>query len=249
MAITEVRSIEWEPPAVAMSLVRADGGPIRVLIVDADQLSAELISLALRRQGWVVSRATDGSAARRMVRHDPPDLVVLEVDLPDSDGLTVMHGLRESCPSLPVMLMSAQCAVEDRVGGLTEGGDDYVTKPYHLEEVVLRLRGLAKRSGIGIEPGLITVGDLVLNEHSHEYSRGGTSEPLTATEYQILRMLVLNARRVVSKSEILREVWGCDFGGSVNNVEIYISYLRKKIDTGRTPMIHTVRGCGYLLKP
>jgi two-component system OmpR family response regulator len=249
MSSSGTRSIELSPPSAPMALIRPDGGPIRVMVVDDDRLSAELISLALRREGWTVSFATDGAAARRVIRQDLPDLVVLEVELPGTDGLAVIHGLREICPSVPVMLMSKRCAVEDRVNGLSQGGDDYVTKPYHIEEVVLRLRALAKRSGIGIEPGLITVGNLVLNEHSHEFARGGGSEPLTATEYKILRLLMLNARRIVSKSQILQEVWGCDFGGSVNNVEIYISYLRKKIDNGRAPMIHTVRGCGYILKP
>jgi two-component system OmpR family response regulator len=249
MLITDNRISGMQLPSIPVDLRRADGEPIRVLVVDDDQLSAELISLALRREGWSVSSAADGSSAIRQVRQDPPDVVVLEVQLPDSDGLAVMHGLRNYCPLVPVMLMSKQCAVEDRVGGLAQGGDDYVAKPYHIEEVVLRLRALVKRSGIGREPGLVTVGDLILNEYTHEFARGGPSEPLTATEYKILRLLMLNARRVVAKSQILQEVWTRSSGGSVNNVEIYISYLRKKIDLGRAPMIHTVRGCGYLLKP
>ncbi|MBI3216935.1 MAG: response regulator transcription factor [Mycobacterium sp.] len=230
-------------------MVRANGDPIRVLIVDVDPMASELIGLALRREGWIVSIANDGPSALRMARCDPPDLVIIEVALPGLDGLAVMRGLRANRPTIPVMLLSSLTAPEDRIEGLAQGGDDYVSKPFHVEEVVLRLRSLIKRSGLGVEPGILEVGDLVLNEFSHEATRGGKSVLLTATEYRLLRLLMLNASRIVSKSQLLEEVWGYDFGGSTNVVEIFISYLRKKVDLGHhQPMIRTVRGCGYMLK-
>ncbi|OPX08725.1 response regulator transcription factor [Mycobacterium sp. AT1] len=229
-------------------MVRASGEPIHALIVDVDPLATELVSFALRREGWHVSVATDGPGALHMGRSDPPDLVVIEVDLPGLDGLEVMRGLRASRPTIPVMLLSTLTAPESRIEGLAQGCDDYVTKPFHIEEVVLRLRSLIKRSGLGVESGIIEVGDLILNEFSHEATRGGKPVSLTATEYRLLRLLMLNANRIVSKPKLLEEVWGYDFGGNTNIVELFISYLRKKVDSGHQPMIRTVRGCGYMLK-
>jgi len=163
----------------------------------------------------------------------------------------VLGALREHHPQLPVLLLTAKDAVEDRIAGLSAGGDDYVTKPFSLEEVVLRLRGLLRRSGIsaGDNGAQIVVGDLVLDEDSHEVFRGGEDIALTATEFELLRYLMRNPRRVLSKAQILDRVWNYDFGGQANVVELYISYLRKKIDVGREPMIHTMRGAGYVLKP
>ncbi|GGU26968.1 hypothetical protein GCM10010274_11890 [Streptomyces lavendofoliae] len=152
---------------------------------------------------------------------------------------------------MPVLFLTANDAAEDRIAGLTAGGDDCVTKPFGLEEVVARLRGLIRRSGAapGREASLLAVGDLVLDEDSHEVSRGGHAIHLTATEFELLRFLMRNPRRVLSKAQILDRVWSYDFGGRANVVELYISYLRKKIDAGRSPMIHTRRGAGYLIKP
>ena len=207
--------------------------------------------MALRYEGWTIATAGDGAAALAAAREERPDAVVLDVMLPDMSGLEVLGGLRELLPELPVLLLTAKDAVEDRIAGLTAGGDDYVTKPFSLEEVVLRLRGLLRRTGISAQDdgAEIVVGDLVLDEDSHDVTRGGDPITLTSTEYELLRFLMHNPKRVLSKAQILDRVWSYDFGGRSNIVELYISYLRKKIDSGRTPMIHTLRGAGYVLKP
>jgi two-component system, OmpR family, response regulator len=177
--------------------------------------------------------------------------VVLDIMLPDFDGLEVLRRLRATQPDVPVLFLTARDAVEDRVAGLTAGGDDYVTKPFSLEEVVARLRALMRRSGAqqAASSQVLTVGDLTLDEDSHEVHRGGTEISLTATEFELLRFFMRNPRRVLSKAQILDRVWQYDFGGQANVVELYVSYLRKKIDVGRAPMIHTMRGAGYVLKP
>ena len=233
-----------EPPAAGRS-------PIRVLVVDDEAELAELLSMALRYEGWEVRSAEDGDAAVRMVREFRPDVVILDAMLPDTGGSAVLGGLRRELSEVPVLFLTAGDAVEGRIAGLTAGGDDYVTKPFGLEEVVARLRGLIRRSGTATARGesTLVVGDLVLDEDSHEVSRGGTSIHLTATEFELLRFLMRNPRRVLSKAQILDRVWNYDFGGQAHVVELYISYLRKKIDAGRDPLIHTVRGVGYVLKP
>ncbi|MFI0895198.1 response regulator transcription factor [Streptomyces sp. NPDC020983] len=237
--------------SAAADLARPDGSPVRVLVVDDEAPLADLLSMALRYEGWKVRTECDGSSALRAAREDRPDAVVLDVMLPDMDGLEVLARLRRETPDVPVLFLTAKDAVEDRIAGLTAGGDDYVTKPFSLEEVVARLRGLLRRSGAAAvrNESLLTVGDLVLNEDSHEVSRGGDNIHLTATEFELLRYLMRNPRRVLSKAQILDRVWSYDFGGQANVVELYISYLRRKIDVGRPPMIHTRRGAGYLIKP
>ncbi|GGW45642.1 DNA-binding response regulator [Streptomyces xantholiticus] len=224
---------------------------MRVLVVDDEAPLSELLSMALRYEGWEVRSAADGAAAVRTVRGFRPDAVVLDVMLPDMDGLAVLGRLRREVPDVPVLFLTARDAVEDRIAGLTAGGDDYVTKPFSLEEVVARLRGLIRRSGTATVRGesLLAVGDLTLDEDSHEVTRGGESIHLTATEFELLRYLMRNPRRVLSKAQILDRVWSYDFGGQANVVELYISYLRRKLDAGRPPMIHTRRGAGYLIKP
>ncbi|WP_175410558.1 response regulator transcription factor [Streptomyces sp. TRM64462] len=232
-------------------LFRADGTPVRVLVVDDEASLAELLSLALRYEGWEVRSAEDGASAVRTARDFRPDAVVLDVMLPDMDGLSLLGRVRRELPDVPVLFLTAKDSVEDRIAGLTAGGDDYVTKPFSLEEVVARLRGLIRRSGAAHARGgsLLVVGDLTLDEDSHEVTRGGKSIHLTATEFELLRFLMRNPRRVLSKAQILDRVWSYDFGGQANVVELYISYLRRKIDAGRSPMIHTRRGAGYLIKP
>ncbi|GAA3884403.1 response regulator transcription factor [Saccharothrix violaceirubra] len=232
-------------------LRRPDGTPVRVLVVDDESTLAELMSMALRMERWEVRTALDGANAVRVAREFRPDAVVLDVMLPDFDGLEVLRRLRADQPALPVLFLTAKDAVEDRIAGLTAGGDDYVTKPFSLEEVVLRLRALLRRTGVteataGTE---LVVGDLVLDEETREVRRGGQAVELTATEFELLRFLMRNPKRVLSKAQILDRVWSYDFGGQANIVELYISYLRKKIDAGRVPMIHTMRGAGYVLKP
>jgi len=233
------------------SLVHADGTPVRVLVVDDEPSLTDLLSLALRYEGWDVRTAGDGRSAVRLAREHPPDVVVLDMMLPDLGGLDILHRMRADNPGLPILFLTAKDAVEDRVAGLTAGGDDYVTKPFSLEEVVARLRGLVRRSRLvaAASEAVLTVGDLSMDEDSHEVRRGGDLIQLTATEFELLRYLMRNPRRVLSKAQILDRVWNYDFGGQANVVELYISYLRKKIDHGRSPMIHTLRGVGYVLKP
>lgn len=229
---------------------RADGNPVRVLVVDDEPVLAELVSMALRYEGWEIATAGDGATAIALARDTPPDVVVLDVMLPDMSGLEVLRTLRAQIPGLPLLLLTAKDSVEDRIAGLTAGGDDYVTKPFSIEEVVLRLRALLRRTGVAETGGAkIVVGDLVLDEDSHEVTRGGELITLTATEFELLRFMMRNAKRVLSKAQILDRVWSYDFGGRSNIVELYVSYLRKKIDSGRDPMIHTLRGAGYVLKP
>ncbi|MBB3041400.1 two-component system OmpR family response regulator [Nocardioides soli] len=235
----------------AMDLTRPDGTPLRVLVVDDEVNIAELVSMALRYEGWEVRTAHTGSQAVAAARELRPDAVVLDVMLPDFDGLEVLRRMRAAQPDLPVVFLTARDAVEDRIAGLTAGGDDYVTKPFSLEELVARLRALMRRSGAHqvATSSVLVVGDLELDEDSHEVRRDGRDIALTATEFELLRYLMRNPRRVLSKAQILDRVWNYDFGGQANVVELYISYLRKKIDAGREPMIHTMRGAGYVLKP
>lgn len=232
-------------------MLRADGNPINVLVVDDEAVLAEMVSMALRYEGWNIATATDGASAIAAARAQRPDVVVLDVMLPDMSGLEVLRKLRGENPQLPVLLLTAKDAVEDRIAGLTAGGDDYVTKPFSIEEVVLRLRALLRRTGVTtVDSGAqLVVGDLVLDEDSHEVTRGGEPISLTSTEFELLRFMMRNSKRVLSKAQILDRVWSYDFGGRSNIVELYISYLRKKIDSGRDPMIHTLRGAGYVLKP
>ncbi|WP_028658876.1 response regulator transcription factor [Nocardioides insulae] len=235
----------------APELTRPDGSPLRVLVVDDEVNIAEMLSMALRYEGWEVSTAHSGTAAVRAAKESDPDAVVLDIMLPDFDGLEVLRRMRGFSPDVPVLFLTARDAVEDRIAGLTAGGDDYVTKPFSLEEVVARLRALMRRAGAAraVSTSVLTVGDLSLDEDSHEVVRDGEEISLTATEFELLRFLMRNPRRVLSKAQILDRVWNYDFGGQANVVELYISYLRKKIDAGRAPMIHTMRGAGYVLKP
>jgi two-component system OmpR family response regulator len=234
-----------------MELTRPDGSPLRVLVVDDEVNIAELVGMALRYEGFDVSVAHTGAKAVSTARSVAPDVVVLDMMLPDFDGLEVLRRMRSTDPDVPVVFLTARDAVEDRIAGLTAGGDDYVTKPFSLEELVARLRGLLRRTGARrVEEGaVLVVGDLELDEDSHEVRRAGEEITLTATEFELLRFLMRNPKRVMSKAQILDRVWNYDFGGQANVVELYISYLRKKIDAGREPMIHTMRGAGYVLKP
>lgn len=238
-------------PQSPETISRPDGTPIRVLAVDDEPSLTELLSMAMRYEGWDPSTAASGSEAVRVARDVHPDAVVLDMMLPDFDGLEVMRRIRAEQPEVPVIFLTAKDAVTDRINGLTAGGDDYVTKPFSVEEVMARLRALLRRSGAASKrsESELIVGDLVLDEDSHEVTRGGEEIHLTATEFELLRYLMRNPKRVLSKAQILDRVWNYDFGGQANVVELYISYLRKKIDAGRAPMIHTMRGAGYVLKP
>ncbi|CAM5264486.1 response regulator transcription factor [Streptomyces xanthochromogenes] len=239
-----------EPHATPL-LHRPDGEPVRILVVDDEPDVTDVLSGVMTGEGWQVRTAADGTTALATARDFRPDAVVLDWMLPDLDGLQILRALRREAPQVCVLFLTARDAVEDRIAGITAGGDDYVTKPYSLEEVLARLRGLLRRAGMTAEPGAdrITVGDLTMDEEAREVRRGGVAVDLSRTEFELLRFLMRNPRRVLSKAQILDRVWAYDFGGRAHVVELYISYLRKKIDAGRTPMIHTVRGVGYVLKP
>jgi two-component system OmpR family response regulator len=244
-------SIESPRAAAQPKLTRADGSPIRAVVVDDEDSLTDLLSMALRYEGWEVRTAATGQKALSLAREFRPDVIVLDIMLPDIDGLKVLTRLRADGLQTPVLFLTAKDALDDRVTGLTFGGDDYVTKPFSLEELVARLRGLIRRSTITAqaESPFIVVGDLTLDEESHEVRRGDTEIELTATEFELLRYLMRNPRRVLSKTQILDRVWRYDFGGKSSIVELYISYLRKKIDGLGPRMIHTVHGVGYMLKP
>ena len=234
------------PTGQAAPIRRLDGSPIRVLVVDDEPSLAELLASVLRYEGWEIMTAGDGASAVRAAREFRPDAVVLDIMLPDFDGLEVLRRVRQESPHVCVLFLTAKDAVDDRVAGITAGGDDYVTKPFSLEEVLARLRGLLRRAGLARSRSetQLVVGDLSMDEDAREVRRGDELIDLTATEF-----LMRNPRRVLSKAQILDRVWNYDFGGQAHVVELYISYLRKKIDANREPLIHTVRGVGYVLKP
>jgi two-component system OmpR family response regulator len=237
-------------------LTRADGTPIRALVVDDEPNLAELLSTALRYEGWQVENALTGHAAIRRAKELDPDVVVLDVMLPDLTGLEVLARMRATHPNVPVLFLTAKDAVEDRIAGLTAGGDDYVTKPFSLEEVVARIRAVLRRTHhVEDDSSVLRYADLELDDDSHEVRRAGMPVELSPTEFKLLRYLMLNAGRVLSKAQILDHVWQYDWGGDGNIVESYISYLRRKIDTlddaagnRLPPLIHTKRGVGYLLR-
>jgi len=233
------------------AIAKSDGAPVRIMVVDDETSLTDLLRMALRYEGWEVRTAANGMSAVRLAKEFRPDAIVLDIMLPDIDGLEVLQRIRATGAEMPVLFLTAKDSLEDRIAGLTAGGDDYVTKPFSLEEVVARLRGLIRRSTLTLAQAkdpVLTVGDLSLNEDSYEVMRGEHQIDLTVTEFELLRFLMRNPRRVLSKAQILDRVWSYDFSGRESVVELYISYLRKKVDAGRAPMIHTVRGAGYLLK-
>jgi two-component system response regulator TrcR len=232
-------------------MYRADGSAIRVLLVDDERALTNLVRLALQYEGWEIDVAHDAREAIDKYRADPPDIIVLDIMLPDMDGLGVLQRMRESGPYTPTLFLTARDSVADRVTGLTAGGDDYMTKPFSLEELVARLRGLLRRSAY-LTPDAeesLSVGELHLDGGSREVTRAGEPVSLTSTEFELLRFLMRNPRKALSRKEILHHVWDYDFGGRSSIVDLYVSYLRKKIDAQREPMIHTVRGVGYMLRP
>lgn len=230
---------------------RSDGSPIRVLLVDDEPALTNLLKMALHYEGWQIEVARDGREAIAKHKEFGPDLLVLDLMLPDIDGLQILKVVRESESYTPTLMLTARDSVVDRVTGLTAGADDYLTKPFSLEELVVRLRGLLRRSHAMAVPEdeVLKVGDLTLDGASREVSRGGEAIALTVTEFELLRYLMRNPKRAIPRAEILDRVWNYGFGGRSSVVDLYISYLRRKIDTDRQPMIHTVRGVGYMLRP
>jgi two-component system, OmpR family, response regulator len=223
----------------------------RVLVVDDEENIRALLSATLRLVEFDVRVARNGREALIAAEDFDPDLVVLDVMLPDLDGFEVARRLRGDGRGTPVLFLTARHSVEDRISGLTVGADDYVTKPFSLEEVVLRIRAILRRSQPEKDPaddGILRYADLELDEDAHEVRRGGKLVDLSPTEFNLLRYLLVNAGRVVSKAQILDRVWSYDFGGDGRIVESYVYYLRKKVDRWEPALIHTVRGVGYALR-
>jgi two-component system OmpR family response regulator len=222
----------------------------RVLVVDDEASITDLVATVLRYEGFEVEVAGNGWDALRAAQSFAPDLVILDLMLPDHDGFEIHRRLRDRGVQSPVIFLTARDATEDKVRGLTLGGDDYVTKPFSLEELVARIRAVLRRTNGGREqePSRLRFEDLEMDEDSHEVRRGSRVIELRPTEYNLLRFMLLNPRRVLSKQQILDHVWHYDFGGESNVVETYISYLRKKIDADEPHLIHTVRGVGYVLR-
>jgi two-component system OmpR family response regulator len=220
-----------------------------VLVVDDEEYIRDLVASSLRLAGFTARAVSDGSQALAELEHDPADLVILDVRLPGIDGFEVCRTLRAAGSDVPVIFLTARDTPEDRLSGFTKGGDDYVTKPFSLEELIARVRAVLRRSQpADARDGTLAYADLVLDEDAMRVSRAGKPIRLSPTEFKLLRYLLLNAERVLSKTQILDHVWEYDFHGKSGVVENYISYLRKKIDSTGPPLIHTVRGFGYVLR-
>ena len=227
----------------------ADTSP-RLLVVEDEPNIRELLATSLRFAGFEVEVAGDGAAALDAVHRVEPDLIVLDVMLPDTDGFEVASKLRAAERHLPILFLTARDSLDDKIKGLTVGGDDYVTKPFSLEEVIARIRVILRRTQDAPSgESVLHFADLELDDEGHEVRRAGKSIDVSPTEFKLLRYLMLNPNRVLSKAQILDHVWDYDFRGEMGIVESYISYLRRKIDTeGLPPLIHTKRGFGYVLR-
>lgn len=232
-----------------MSIATPVEAPGRVLVVDDEPNIVDVISMALRYQGFEVQSAGSGTDALSAVESFRPQVMVLDVMLPDMEGFEVAQRLGAQRGTVPIIFLTARDATEDKLRGLTTGGDDYMTKPFSLEELVARIRNLLRRTGgAAQDDGRLVFEDLVLDEDTHEVERAGEPVELTATEFRLLRYLMLNPRRVLTRAQLLDHVWDYDFGGDARVLETYISYLRKKLDPYGPPLIHTVRGVGYALR-
>ncbi|OLZ58792.1 response regulator transcription factor [Amycolatopsis keratiniphila] len=222
--------------------------PVRLLVVDDEPHIADLVATVARYEGWQAVTAGSGEAALAKAAEFVPDIVVLDLMLPGIDGFTVLDKLRETGTAVPVVFLTAKDATADRVAGLTRGGDDYLVKPFSVEELMARLRAVLRRSTNQAKAAVLRVGDLTLNEDTREVARDGKPADLTPTEYELLRYLMRHSPSVMTKAQILDHVWEYDFGGRSNVVELVISHLRRKLDTGDEPLIHTVRGVGYVVR-
>ena len=226
----------------------APDAPARILVVDDEENITYLLRTALRHFGFEVDVASDGRRALAAARTGTPDLILLDVMLPDVDGFEVLRRLRGEGVDTPVLFLTARDGAEEAVRGLTLGGDDYVTKPFSLEEVIARIQALLRRTGKQKAASTLRLADLEMDDDAHVVQRDGQAIELSPTEYKLLRFLLANAGKVLSKSQILDHVWEYDFAGNATVVETYISYLRKKIDTFDPPLVQTVRGVGYTLR-
>jgi two-component system OmpR family response regulator len=225
-----------------------DAPSVRILVVDDEPSIVDAVSTALRYEGFEVSQAESGRDALRVAGELEPDLVVLDWMLPDLNGLEVGRRLRDQGFKTAILFLTAKDAVENKVEALRAGGDDYVTKPFSLAEVVARVHAILRRTSGALPGDVLRFSDLRLDEARHEVFRGDTQIELTATEFSLLRFFLLNPRRVLSKGQILQNVWRYDFGGNTNVVETYVSYLRRKLDVHGPPLIKTVRQAGYMLE-
>lgn len=222
---------------------------LRALVVDDEENISYLVASALRNQGFDVETAGTSASAVAVARSFNPHVIILDVMLPDSDGVEVVRRLRSIAVVAPVIFLSARGSTEDRVRGLTAGGDDYIVKPFALEELVARVKAQIRRSGIADESSMIEVSDLVMDTDAYRVWRGGVEVMLSGTEFTMLRFLMANSGRTVTRAQILDHVWHYDFGGDGSIIETYVSHLRKKIENGRPRLIHTVRGIGYSMRP
>jgi len=221
----------------------------RILVVDDEPNIVDVVSMALRFQGFEIESAGTGTDALAAVASFKPHLIVLDVMLPDMEGFDVAQRLGAQRARVPIIFLTARDATDDKIRGLTLGGDDYVPKPFSLEELVARSRSILRRSGLAEpESSRLTFEDIELDEDAHEVMRAGNNVELTATEYRLLRYLMLNPPRVLTRPQLLEHVWEYDFGGDARVLETYVSYLRKKLDIHGPPLIHTVRGVGYALR-
>ena len=221
----------------------------RILVVDDEPNIVDVISMALRFQDFEVASAGNGADAIAQVSAFKPHLIVLDVMLPDMEGFDVARRIGAQHARVPIIYLTARDATEDKIRGLSLGGDDYVTKPFSLEELVARIRSILRRVGEAEpESSVLTFENVELDDDAHEVKRDGATIDLTATEYRLLRYLMLNPRRVLTRAQLLEHVWDYDFGGDARVLETYVSYLRKKLDAHGPPLIHTVRGVGYALR-
>jgi two-component system, OmpR family, response regulator len=246
----------WTKPSTEQPVTSSDRrdstAEARLLVVDDEPNILELLATSLRFAGFEVVTATNGRDALAEARRYRPDLVVLDVMMPDMDGFTVVRRMRGEGSTAPVLFLTARDATEDKVTGLTVGGDDYVTKPFSIEEIVARIRAVLRRTSsrgsAGEAPSRLTFADIELDDDTHEVWKAGELVSLSPTEFKLLRYFMQNAGRVLSKSQILDHVWHYDFGGEANVVESYVSYLRRKVDTSEPRLLHTLRGVGYVLR-
>jgi two-component system OmpR family response regulator len=233
-----------------MSTANGHSPEHRILVVDDEANIVDVISMALRFQGFEVDSAASGRDALAKVTSFRPHLIVLDVMLPDMEGFEVASRLGAQHARVPIIFLTARDATDDKIRGLTVGGDDYVTKPFSLEELIARIRTVLRRAGLAeADSSLLVFEDLELDDDAHEVSRGGRPVDLTATEYRLLRYLMLNPRRALTRTQLLEHVWDYDFGGDARVLETYVSYLRKKLDAHGPSLIQTVRGVGYALRP
>jgi two-component system OmpR family response regulator len=222
---------------------------VRVLVVDDEPYIVDVISMALRYHRFEVETAATGRDALALTRRHPAHVMVLDVMLPDMEGFEVAQRLVSEHAEIPILFLSARDSTADRIHGLTTGGDDYVTKPFSLEELIARVRNIVRRTRtLDESPGMLRFADLELDEDTFEVSRAGRPIDVTITEFRLLRYLMLNPRRVLTRAQLLDHVWNYDFGGDARVLETYISYLRKKVDADAPPLLHTVRGVGYVLR-